>query len=119
MSALPAVIEDEAAEAAVTTEELGLHGVEKVATLLVSIGPDAAAEVLQHMAADDIARISLHMAKMRTVEPEATEAVFTELVATADAMDLFAEGGVEYAREVLVRTLGFDKAAEIIGRLSA
>ncbi len=119
MSALPAVIGEEAVEPVVTTESLGLRGIEKVATLLVSLGPEAAAEVLQHMAAEDIERISLQMAKLRMVAPEASEAVFSELVATADAMDLVAEGGVEYAREVLERTLGHEQAAEIIGRLSA
>jgi flagellar motor switch protein FliG len=119
VSALPAVIGEEAVEPVVTAESLGLRGIEKVATLLVSLGPEAAAEVLQHMAAEDIERISLQMAKLRMVAPEASEAVFSELVATADAMDLVAEGGVEYAREVLERTLGHEQAAEIIGRLSA
>jgi flagellar motor switch protein FliG len=119
VSALPAVVAPEAPGEVATPESLGLRGIEKVATLLVSLGPEAAAEVLQHMTADDIERISLHMAKMRTVSAEATEAVFTELVSTADAMDLYAEGGVDYAREVLERTLGAEKAAEVIGRLSA
>ena len=120
MSALPAVIETEGEELApITAASLGLDGVDKAATLLVSLGPEQASEILKHMPAEDIELLSLQMAKLRQVNPEATEAVFHELVATAEAMELFAEGGVDYAREVLERTLGPEQAAEIIGRLSA
>ena len=40
-----------------------------------------------------------------------------ELAATVQAFESCASGGVDYAREVLERALGPDRAAEIIGRL--
>jgi len=96
-----------------------LSGRQKAATLLVSLGPVAAAEVLTKLPADEIEAISLEMAQIRQVAPEMSTAVLEELVHTADALELFAEGGVGYAREVLERSLGPEGAAEIIGRLSA
>jgi flagellar motor switch protein FliG len=96
-----------------------LGGRQKAATLLVSLGPEAAAEVLQHLPNEEIEALSLEMAKIRQVDPEASAAVLNEFVATSDALDLFAEGGVDFAREVLERSLGAEGAAEIIARLSA
>ena len=96
-----------------------IGGREKAATLLVSLGPEQAAEVMQHLPAEEIEAISLEMAKLRTVDPAKTNQVLSEFVHTADAMELAAEGGVDFAREVLERSLGSEGAAEIIARLSA
>jgi flagellar motor switch protein FliG len=96
-----------------------ISGREKAATLLVSLGPEQAAEILQHLPVEEVEALSLEMAKLRTIDPESCNFVFTEFVATADAMELYAEGGVEFAREALERALGPEGAAEIIARLSA
>jgi flagellar motor switch protein FliG len=58
------------------------------------------------------------MAKMQRVDQTISAGVIEELAATIEAYDSLAAGGVDYAREVLERSLGPDKAAEIIGRLS-
>ena len=124
MSALPEPIEAEAVEEESTPESLlpvadGLSGRQKAATLLVSLGPEQAAAVMQHLPADEIEAISLEMAKLRTVDPDKTIAVMSEFVHTSDALELAAEGGVDFAREVLERSLGTEGAADIIARLSA
>jgi flagellar motor switch protein FliG len=99
--------------------ERKISGREKAATLLITLGPEQAAEILQHLPSEEIEVLSLEMAKLRTVDPEVSMAVLTEFVATADALELYAEGGVAFAREVLERSLGPEGAAEIIARLSA
>ena len=96
-----------------------LRGREKAATLLVSLGPEQAAEILQHLPNEEIEAISLEMAKLRTVDPSQSNQVLAEFVHTIDALELAAEGGVDFAREVLERSLGSEGAAEIIARLSA
>jgi flagellar motor switch protein FliG len=53
------------------------------------------------------------------VDPALGEAVLSEFVHTSDAIELYAEGGVHFAREVLERSLGSEGAAEILARLSA
>jgi flagellar motor switch protein FliG len=55
---------------------------------------------------------------MQRVDQTISAGVIEELAATIEAYDSLAAGGVDYAREVLERSLGPDKAAEIIGRLS-
>lgn len=95
-----------------------LRGRQKAAILLVALGPEKAAEVFKHLRDDEIESLSLEMAKLGQVDHEQVGYVFEELAATVQAYDSLAAGGVEYAREVLERALGSERAAEIIGRLS-
>jgi flagellar motor switch protein FliG len=94
-------------------------GRKKAAVLLVALGPDRAAEVFKHLHYDEIESLSLEMAKMQHVEPAMTGRIMEELAATVTAYDSIAAGGVDYAREVLERAIGSERAAEIIGRLSS
>ena len=94
-------------------------GRQKAAVLLVSIGPDRAAEVFQRLREDEIEALSLEMAKLQQLDRATADGVLEELAATVEAHESFNAGGVEYAREVLERALGKERATEIIGRLSS
>ena len=108
-----------AAVAELPRPKLRMPGREKAAVLLVSLGPDRAAQVFRHLKDEEIETLSLEMAKTRQVPMQTSEAVWNELVETVMAEAYVAEGGVEYARAVLERSLGAERAAELIGRLSA
>jgi flagellar motor switch protein FliG len=95
-----------------------IKGRKKAAVLLVSIGSDKAAEVFRHLREDEIETLSLEMAKLQHIDHGVTESVFEEFTATVQAFDSLAAGGVEFARDVLERALGRERAEEIIGRLS-
>ncbi len=96
-----------------------IHGRKKAAVLLVALGPDRASEIFKHLHYEEIESLSLEMAKMQHVEPNMTGRIMEELAATVAAYDSIAAGGVEYAREVLEKAIGTERAAEIIGRLSS
>jgi flagellar motor switch protein FliG len=96
-----------------------LAGRKKAAVLLVSLGPDKAAAVFKHLRDEEIESLSLEMAKLQRVDPLTTVTVLEELAATVEAYDSLMSGGVDYAREVLERALGPERALEIIGRLSS
>jgi flagellar motor switch protein FliG len=98
--------------------QVKLNGRKKAAVLLVSLGPERAAAVFKHLHYDEIELLSLEMAKLQQVDPTVTADVIEELAATVQAYESFAAGGVDFARDVLERALGKDRAAEIIGRLS-
>ncbi|MEA2493643.1 MAG: flagellar motor switch protein FliG, partial [Thermoleophilaceae bacterium] len=59
-----------------------LNGRQKAAVLLVSLGPERAAELLSHLHEEEIEALTLEMAKTRQVGAETTEAVMTEVVET-------------------------------------
>jgi flagellar motor switch protein FliG len=100
-------------------EVAGLTGARKAAILLVNLGPDRAAEVFQHLREDEIETLSLEMAKTDEVTARQSEAVFREMAEMVLAFDYIAEGGVEFARVVLEKSLGAARATEIMSRLSA
>src|SRR5947209_3578384 len=95
-----------------------IQGRQKAALLLVSMGSERAADVFRHLREDEIETLSLEMAKLQQVPLGMIEAVLEEFSATVQAYDSLSSGGVDYAREVLERALGQERAAEIAGRLS-
>ena len=108
-----------AAAPAPAKRKLEIKGRKKAAVLLVSLGPDRAAEVFKHLRDEEIETLSLEMAKLQRVDPITKATVLEELAATVEAYDSLLSGGVDYAREVLERALGPERALEIIGRLSS
>src|ERR1700755_3688827 len=95
--------------------KLEIKGRKKAAVLMVSLGPDKAAEVFKHLRDEEIETLSLEMAKLQRVDPLTTGSVLEEFAATIEAYDSLMAGGVDYAREVLERALGPEGAREIIG----
>jgi flagellar motor switch protein FliG len=96
-----------------------VKGRRKAAVLLVSLGAERAAEVFSRLGEEEIEALSLEMANLQWLEPAISDAVLEEMAATVEAFDSMNAGGVDYARDVLERSLGKDRAAEIIGRLSS
>ena len=96
-----------------------LMGRQKAAIALVSLGPERAAQIFGHLSEEEIEALSLDMAKLSQVPPAVSAEVMGELVDTCLAQRYIAEGGVEYAREVLERSVGPERAKLIVGRLSA
>lgn len=96
-----------------------LTGREKAAVLLMALGPEAAGEVTKDLAADDLEAISLEIARLDGVSASLAEAVLEEWSETQRAAVSLAAGGVGYAREILVRALGPDRAAAVLARIEA
>jgi flagellar motor switch protein FliG len=97
----------------------GLRGIEKAAILLVQIGEERASEIFRHLNDTEVEALSLEIAKSRKVPANVSRDVLGEAVETVLAEDYIAEGGVDYARNILERSLGATRAEELIGRLSA
>lgn len=95
-----------------------MTGREKAAVLLVSLGAEASAEVFKHLRQEEIDELTLEIAGIGHITPERRSAVVEEFYETAVAQEYIAEGGLEYARAVLERALGSDRASEVMGRLS-
>jgi flagellar motor switch protein FliG len=98
-----------------------IGGRRKAAVLMAALGPDLAAEVIQHLREEEIEGLSLEMTKLGAIEEQTTEAILRELAAAAGtgASGLGdVVGGIEFAREVLERALGPERAEELLGRLT-
>jgi flagellar motor switch protein FliG len=96
-----------------------LTGIEKAAVLLVAIGEERAGEIFRYLGESEVEALSLQIAKSRKVSNDICREVLGEAVETVLAEDYIAEGGVDYARNILERSLGANRAEEVIGRLAA
>jgi len=93
-------------------------GREKAAMLLISLGPEKSAEIFKHLKEEEIEQLTLEIANIRTVTPEEKEKVMEEFYQICLAQDYIAEGGIGYAKEILEKALGSQKALDIINKLT-
>ncbi|HTA76513.1 MAG TPA: flagellar motor switch protein FliG [bacterium] len=94
-----------------------LTGEQKAAALLISLGPDLASKVYQHLKEESVEQVTLQIANLRKISPEEKDAVMQEALNISVAQEYISQGGVEYAHELLEKALGANKAMEIINRL--
>ena len=96
-----------------------LTGKEKAAVLLVSLGPDVSAQIFQHLDDEEIEELTLEIANMKQVDNDVKDETLREFYHLAEAKDYINRGGIDYARDVLKKALGDDKANNILERLTA
>lgn len=100
------------------TLETRISGRQKAAILMVALGERASAEVFKHLRPEEIDELTLEIAGVGAVSPETRHEILEEMYETAIAQNYITEGGLEYARTVLMQALGEDKANEVLARLS-
>ncbi len=96
-----------------------LSGVQKAAVLLITLGPEVASTVFQHLKEEEIEELTLEIANTRSVSPQDKEDVLNEFYQVCLAQQYIAEGGIGYAKELLEKALGDDKAQTVIAKLTA
>ncbi|HHV99007.1 MAG TPA: flagellar motor switch protein FliG [Clostridiaceae bacterium] len=101
-----------------TATKVEYTGREKAAMLLISLGPERSAEIFKHLKEEEIEQLTLEIANIRTVTPEEKEKVLEEFYQICLAQNYIAEGGIGYAKEILEKALGKEKALEVINKLT-
>jgi flagellar motor switch protein FliG len=96
-----------------------LSGVQKAAVLLVQLGKEKSAVVLKSFRESEVEEVLNEIARMQGVPGETVDAVFEEFSTLARARRYYAQGGVDFAREVLEATLGSARAQELLDRMTA
>lgn len=96
-----------------------LSGKQKAAIFLVSLGGEISAKVMERLREDEVEKIVFEIARTETVEPELKDAVLQEFQDLMAAQNFITTGGIDYARDVLEKTFGSQKAIEIINRLTS
>ncbi|MFD2670105.1 flagellar motor switch protein FliG [Marinicrinis sediminis] len=97
----------------------GLTGRQKAALLLISLGPEVSAEIFKHLRDEEIEQLTLEIANVRKVSSEDKETILTEFHEICLAQEYISQGGLTYAKDVLEKALGSQKAVDILNRLTA
>lgn len=96
-----------------------LSSKEKAAVLMVALGKEYSSKLYQHLTDEEIEQLTLGITGLRTFDKETRDEVLAEFFEICVAQKYISEGGIEYAREILIGAVGEDRADEMIGRLSS
>ncbi|MDR2484353.1 MAG: flagellar motor switch protein FliG [Treponema sp.] len=95
------------------------NGRQKAAIFLVSIGSQVSSEIFKYLREDEIETLTFEIARLETVETEQKDAILQEFQELMMANQFISTGGIDYARELLEKALGSQKAVDVINRLTS
>ena len=98
--------------------EVPLTGVQRAATVIISLGVERASNLYKHMDPEDVEELSLEVAKMGFLDSSQTEGILMEFYELCRTNRAVTEGGLEYARAVLEKAYGPEKADEMLGKVT-
>ena len=95
-----------------------LIGRRKAAILLVLLGSELASDIFKHLDEEEIEQLSLEIAQLDAIAPEDQVRALAEFQELMLEHDPAPGGGMDYARAVLERSLGTDKAEAVVDRVA-
>lgn len=95
-----------------------LTGVQKAAILFITLGPEASAGIIKKLPEQEIQKITYEIANTTGVKPEQRQEILGEFIEMNKAQDFILEGGLEYAKVLLGKALGQQRAKEILDKVT-
>jgi len=96
---------------------LDIPGKAKAAILLIFLGPETSGYILQSLSDSEIEILTIEIAKARKITTEEKLSVLFEFEQLMMARKFYSEGGLEYAKHLLEKTIGPGKALEILAKM--
>jgi flagellar motor switch protein FliG len=96
-----------------------MTGLQKAATLLVSLGVENSSKVLQFLGEAELERVMAALSEIGQIPSSTRRETIQEAYAMVMAGDSIMTGGIEYTRQLLARSVGPRRGAEILERISA
>lgn len=95
-----------------------MSSTQKVAALLIVLGPDTASEILKNIPDDEtIEQITLDIAGLTKVPPDALDGILAEFHSLFQASGYLSQGGMDYAKQLLENAYGSEKSGSILEKL--
>jgi flagellar motor switch protein FliG len=95
-----------------------LSGVRKSAILLLSLSQEQAAEILKRLPPEAVEDVSREIASIGEVTTDVRKGVFGEFYNLALANSYVSEGGLEYAKALIRKSMGDDDANRVIKQVT-
>ncbi len=92
---------------------------QKAALLLIALGKVYSSQILKYLQEDEIERLTLAIANIRRVSPEVRQQTLDEFYELCLARNYISEGGIEYAKEILNKAIGQQRAYDLIHKLTS
>ncbi|MCH5149961.1 MAG: flagellar motor switch protein FliG [Spirochaetales bacterium] len=102
-----------------STHKKTLNGKQKAAIFLVTLGAEVSSEVFKHLREEEIEALTFAITRVDVVEPEDRDKVLMEFQELMMAKDFITSGGIDYAKDLLEKSVGVQRASEIINKLTS
>lgn len=102
-----------------TVTTTGLTGLRKAAVLLVQLGSEDSAHVLRSLRPSEVEALTSEIARLDGADLHTQDVVLGEFASMVSAQEFYVQGGLELAEEMLIKTLGPERAKEVLARLSS
>ncbi len=93
-------------------------GINKAAKLLLTLGPEQAANILKQLDETEVEKLMKEMANIERVKPEERNAILKEFEEQLGADSLTVKGGISEARKFLQASLGVEATEEMLKRIN-
>ncbi len=100
-------------------KKTNLTGRQKAAVFIIAVGSEVSSEIFKHLREDEIEQITFEIARIDKITPEDKEKVLIEFNELMMAQGFITNGGIDFARSLLEKALGNQKAIDIINRLTS
>jgi flagellar motor switch protein FliG len=95
------------------------NGLRKAAVLLVQMGREQSSKILSQMRDTEVEELTAEIVRLQNVDPELAYSVVDEFHEMVTARRFAGEGGLGFAKDLLEASLGEERAALVMERLSA
>jgi len=95
----------------------GLTGPQKAAIFIIALGEDVAIEVMRELSENAIKELTQEISLTINVDPELSREVLEEFYSLTLAREYLSKGGVDYAKKVLLESVGPQRAKSILNQL--
>ena len=95
-----------------------LNATGRAAAIIVALGAEQASEVYKHLSEEEVERLSLEVAKLERPTPEDMQMIVDDFYGLCVTQKVIAEGGALYARDVLEKAFGAQRAISYMERIS-
>jgi flagellar motor switch protein FliG len=99
------------------TDNVPLNKTQKLAALLIMLGPESGGTILRQMQPREVEAISREMARFNLITRERQMEILEEFSEVAVAASTSVSAGVEVTRTTLEKAVGSFKAGDIMGRI--
>src|SRR5579872_4352744 len=106
------------AEEVVQSQFAKMSKLQKLAALLVILGPEGAAQILKQLDNRELESVSVEMSKLTFISQELQAEILEEFTDVAVQASTAIVGGVSFTKNVLEKSVGLFRSSDIISRIA-
>lgn len=91
---------------------------QRAAAVIISLGAETASNVYKYLSEDEIEQLTIEISGLKKITNDETEQVLNNFYQMCLTQKVIAEGGIEYAKNVLEKAFGAQQATTLLERVT-